>query len=93
MGWRRSWLSPPPDRLSNDREGVREGLRGMHRGSELLVALMYGKPAVGARMGAGALRVSAPCLGGAGSAQVPGIGDDAPAAALLASDDCGACAA
>jgi hypothetical protein len=92
MGWRRSWLSPPPDRLPNDREGFREGLRGMHRGSEL-VTLMYGKPAVGARMGAGALRVSAPCLTGAGSAQVPGIGGDAPDAALLASDDCGACAA
>src|SRR6266536_3595102 len=41
----------------------------------------------------GACRVSVPCLAIAGSVQAPGIGGNAPAAALLASDDRGACPA
>jgi hypothetical protein len=58
-----------------------------------------GKPAAGARtpgMQAASARcvpVSAPCLATAGSVQAPGIGGDAPAAALLASHDRGACPA
>ena len=73
--------------------GFAGGSGGCTRGSELLVAaLTYGNIG-GACMGVGALRVSGPCQAGAGSAQVPGLGDDAPAAALLASDDRGACPA
>jgi hypothetical protein len=42
---------------------------------------------------AGACRASAACLASAGPVEVPGVGGDAPATALLASDDRGACPA
>ena len=64
------------------RQGViRQGFWGKRRGK---AGCRY--PRAG-----GALRLSGKCLANGRSIQAPGIGGDAPAAALLASYDRGAC--
>ena len=52
---------------------------------------LWGKAGCRYPRAGGALRLSGKCLANSRSIQAPGVGGDAPAAALLASYDRGAC--
>ena len=79
----------PARQTAHGRGGNCRGLQGMHRGKALPVPGTPDMQAATARV----CRISVQCPATAGSVQAPGIGGDAPAAALLASHDRGACPA